>query len=163
MLAELLTHEKCFCLPHGFRVFFFSFFKSYSLSVWLNCTAASWSCFYYRILLWGCLSSCEARSRKNSSGLSTFMISIKMDIFLKRYVFFQFGRHKHEKCPSFKNLCWVSGLGEFLTIFMQDIPYNWNPVSQMKIKYLLYNLSVWYFGTVENRAVKLCHHHRGYC
>lgn len=52
----------------------------------LFCTVLSWSCFHCRILLWAFLSSCEAQSRKSSTGLSTCMISIKMDISLKRYV-----------------------------------------------------------------------------
>lgn len=44
------------------------------------------SCFHCRILLWAFLSSCEAQSRRNWTGLSTCMISIKMDISLKRCV-----------------------------------------------------------------------------
>lgn len=42
--------------------------------------------FLCRILWWASQSSCEARSRKNSTGLSTCTTSIKMDISLKRCV-----------------------------------------------------------------------------
>lgn len=65
-----------------------------------------------RTLLWVFLSSCEGQSRKNSTGLSTCMISTKMDISLKRYVSCQ-------KCESVPP-SWLCLSGFWMNTYIQS-------------------------------------------
>lgn len=88
ILAEMLTYETSWNTEYICMVNIFTF----CLSCWfcflqfMFCTVLGESCFHCRTLSWAFLSSCEAQSRRNSTGLSTCTTSIKMDISLKRYV-----------------------------------------------------------------------------